>query len=219
MSGYLEYVVYHQCMTNASGQFYHGYGEETKNLQDIPLNEWKDFQATRFDHVIARRLVDKEREDFHDVQLIHIMLREEETKDIVEFLKSVEPAPFFRDGDCNKWKSINVHNVYIDGHVPHGQFTGQEQINYMLERFKMAYEFDYEGEARFHVDFPDAVNKIEVEKRQQVFEDALSRFMYLETLYTFLIRGMKVEVLKLGKLFIETHNIHGKPIIPSFFDE
>lgn len=218
MSEYLEYIVYEQCCTNKSGHFYHGYGKETEKLSDVPLDEWKTFGET-YSKVLARRTLAQDNLEFVYVQILHIMLREEETKGIVEFMKNIQPISFFREGDCNKWIGVNVHCNFIDDHVSHGQFTGQNKINQLLEPFNMSYEFDYEGEARYHVCFPKSVSDIPASERQKVFEDSVKKFMYLQALHKFLMRGMDIEVLKLGKLFLDTNRVEGQPIIPSLFND
>jgi hypothetical protein len=218
MSENLEYIIYQQCLTNKSGQFYHGYGKETEKLNDIPLNKWNSF-GKDCNKVFARRMVALDDPEFIHVQILHVMFRKEETKDIVDFMKTILPISFFREGDCNKWKGVNVHHNYIDEHVSHGQFTGQNEINKLLEPFNMSYEFDYEGEARYHIQFPKSVSDMQETDRQKIFEDSLKKFMYLEALHNFLMRGMRIEILKLGKLFLDTNQVEGQPIIPSFFDE
>lgn len=207
----LTYVVYSQCQTNVSGRFFKPYGKDVE-FDNVPLEKWKLINKDKLDGYWIRRMPSA-REDFNAVQVINpLFIRREGVKEIVEFLKTCDPTPFFQEADCNSWKSVSVHKTYINDHCSGGQFTGQGEINQLLEPFDMEFEFDYEGEARYRVNFPKPlpINPLE-------WQDALVKFMYLEALHKFLIRNMQTKALELGKLFLDTHSLH-KPIVPSMFE-
>ena len=202
-----DYIVYNQAVTYHTGQHFRGYSSEMK-FSDIPYDDWKTFD-NKISSLTARRV--KANKEFVYVQVLHdLSLRSQDVSKIFEFLKLVKPIDWFRDKNCNSYKSVNVYETYIKNYGNGGQFTGQSEVNQMIESYGMEYEFDYEGEMNMKVILESLT--------QEAFEIALKKFMFLEAMHKFMIKGLKLRTLELAKLFIDTHDM-AKPIIPSFFEE